>query len=241
MVKKFDTIIFDLDSTLVNIEGLEWLAHPDKIFNLPLISAAHEGKVPLNTAYEREVSIIAPSYADMLTLGRKYQQSLVEDAKEIIDALQILGKDVWLITNNFHPAIDIIANALNIPLENVFGNHFYFTNKGEYHGFDYTSLLTRNKGKAEIIKHHIDSNRKVAFIGDSVMDLEAKPVVDLFVGYGGVVSRKAVRDGSHIFLQSPSLTPLLQILLDKDEMITLEHHHDAELVRKAKAHKNQVS
>lgn len=227
MVSKFDTIIFDLDSTLVTIEGLEWLAEQERKTTLPLISAALEGKVPLATAFEKEMTVIAPQYKDMLALGRKYQESLIEDASEVIDALQTLGKEVWLVTNNFHPAIDIIANSLNIPLSHVFGSTLYFGNTGGYLGFDAKSPLVRNGGKAEVIRSNIPASKKVVFIGDGIPDLEVKPVVDLFVGYGGVVTRPVVKKQSHVFLESPNLTPLLSILLEDDELSLLKKHHSS--------------
>jgi phosphoserine phosphatase len=41
---------------------------------------------------------------------------------------------------------------------------------------------------------------KAAFVGDGVSDLEAKPAVDLFIGFGGVHTRPRVRENAEVFL-----------------------------------------
>jgi phosphoserine phosphatase len=41
---------------------------------------------------------------------------------------------------------------------------------------------------------------KAIFIGDGVSDLETKPAVDLFVGFGGVHTRVRVRENADVFI-----------------------------------------
>ena len=48
-------------------------------------------------------------------------------------------------------------------------------------------------------------------VGDGSSDLATQNVVDLFVGYGGVVARDKVKNGSEVFIQSVSLAPILPI------------------------------
>ncbi len=224
MTNRFDTVIFDLDSTLVAIEGLSYLSEQDQYQDLPLITASLDGNIPLKLAFQNEMSLISPSYRDMLKLGSRYKDSLLDNAKELIEILHLLGKEVWLITNSFHPAIDIAANSLNIHLSRVFGNHVYFDEYGVYQGYDKENPLTRNGGKAEVIKLHIDSDRKVAMIGDGIPDLETEPVVDLFIGFGGVIARPNVKKKAPIFINTLDLIHLTKYLLDEDELQTLKKH-----------------
>lgn len=224
MPKKFDVVIFDVDSTLVSVEGLLWLSQREKHQELPLLSASKDGKIPLKIAFQNEMALISPSYKDMLALGRLYRESLVDHAREVIHSLQVVGKDVWLISNDFHPSIDIIASALNIPSTNVFGNTIFYDEYGKYQGFDPESPLVRNGGKAEIIKRHISPDQRVAFVGDAVPDVETKPVVDLFVGFGGVISRPQVRQEADVYLNDRTLKPLLPLLLDQHELELLNKH-----------------
>lgn len=222
MQGKFDIVIFDLDSTLVTIEGLQWLSSILRQKDLPQIEASLEGKIPLKDAYHNELLLISPSYTDMLMLGNKYSDSFVDGAKSVIESLQLLGKEVWLMTNNFHPAIDVVANQLGIPLTSVYGSHLFFNTDGKYSGFDTKSPLVKNGGKADTVKNNIHPDMKVAMVGDAVLDLETMPVVDLFVGYGGVISRPKVKNEAHVFLESLSLLPLLELLLDEKELQQLK-------------------
>jgi hypothetical protein len=48
-------------------------------------------------------------------------------------------------------------------------------------------------------------------IGDGVSDLATRAVVDLFVGFGGVVARPKVRDQADVFVQTSSLAPILPL------------------------------
>jgi phosphoserine phosphatase len=225
MSRKFDAVVFDLDSTLVTIEGLLWLAAEQSSKDLPLFTASLDGKASLQKAFAAELSLLAPSYTDMLMLGRKYQESLVDDAKSVIDSLHLLGKEVWLLTNNFHPAIDIIASSLEIPHSRVFGSNLFFDQNGKYQGFDIHNPLVKNGGKAEVIKRHILPDMTVAFVGDAYPDLEAKSVVDLFIGFGGVISRPSIKSQAHVFVQEKSLSPILSLILEEDEMDLLTRHH----------------
>ena len=121
MNRKFDIVIFDLDSTLVTIEGLDWLADQKKIGAKIkfLTRQAMEGKIDMLSVMETKMAAIAPSYNDLVKLGNHYCHSFVEDTQEIIGALQTLGKEVWIITGNFKPAVTIAAKCLEIPEENV--------------------------------------------------------------------------------------------------------------------------
>ena len=42
--------------------------------------------------------------------------------------------------------------------------------------------------------------QRVIMIGDGVSDLETKPDVDLFIGFGGVVERAKVKQGAGFWL-----------------------------------------
>ena len=189
----------------------------------------------LHEALNKDLNLLAPTYMDMLTLGRKYTESLVDDASTVIEALHVLGKEVWLVTNNFHPAIDIIGSYLHIPMHKIYGVDMVFDKKGKYQGYDTSHPLTRNNGKAEIIKQNIIASKRVAFVGDAFLDLEAKPVVDLFIGYGGVTSREVVRKNAHVFVNSTTLLPILPLLLEEDEKELLRDHFDSSLLKRAES------
>ena len=55
-----------------------------------------------------------------------------------------------------------------------------------------------------------DAKRKM-MIGDGASDLATRAVVDLFVGFGGVVARQKVKDGADAFVSINSLAPILPL------------------------------
>jgi phosphoserine phosphatase len=57
------------------------------------------------------------------------------------------------------------------------------------------------------------SHGKAALVGDGVSDLEAKPALDLFIGFGGVHTRPQVRDNADVFVSGPRLDAVLPYLL----------------------------
>ena len=50
-------------------------------------------------------------------------------------------------------------------------------------------------------------------VGDGVTDLEARPAVDRFVAYAGVVDRPAVTAAADAVIRTPSLRPVLREVL----------------------------
>ena len=72
--------------------------------------------------------------------------------------------------------------------------------------------LTASDGKAQIVQELLDGQEgRSLLIGDGASDLLAAPAVDLFVGYGGVVSRRRVREEAPAFIHSRSMAPLLAL------------------------------
>ena len=65
MVKKIDIVIFDLDSTLVKIEGFMWLASEVTHDELKLFSSSLDGKVALHEALNKDLNLLAPTYMDI--------------------------------------------------------------------------------------------------------------------------------------------------------------------------------
>jgi phosphoserine phosphatase len=87
----------------------------------------------------------------------------------------------------------------------------FFAADGSYTGFDSAFPATRTGGKKEIIERlrRELSPEKVVMVGDGVSDLETSPAVDLFIGFGGFVTRDKVRREAGKFVTSLSAIPSL--------------------------------
>ena len=211
---RYRIVFFDVDSTLVTIEGIDVLGNGNPEI-ARLTAAAMNGETPLEEVYERRLQTIRPSLDLVEELGHTYQQSMVEGAKETIGILQSSGAVVHLVSAGIEQAILPLAEQLAVPQRQVHAVRLVFSERGEYVDFDRRSFLTRRGGKEIVVRDvRARTHGRAAFIGDGVSDLEAKPAVDLFVGFGGVQSRSSVREQADVYVDTPSLMAVLPFLQD---------------------------
>ncbi len=230
----FATVVFDCDSTLAGIEGIDELAG-DRIAEVrALTDAAMRGDVPLEEVYGRRLEIIRPTREQIDALGRLYVERLVEDAADTVAALLWLGKDVRVISGGLLPPVAALARELGVPLQGVAAVDLSFDADGDYTGFDEASPLARSGGKAEVVRGWA-VGRPALMVGDGATDLEARPEVDAFAAYMGVAYREQVADGADIVLLSPSLAPVLAIAASEGDRARLHASRWAPLLERADA------
>lgn len=185
-------VFFDVDSTLVTIEGIDVLGGGNPLI-AELTEAAMNGAIPLEEVYARRLELIRPSRADVDALAARYAASLVDGAAETIAALQQAGAIVHLVTAGIEQAILPLAQHLGV--RNVHAVRLHFTADGAYEDFDRRSPLARAGGKDLVVRDvRARTKGRAAFVGDGASDLEAKSAVDLFVGFGGVRERGVVKE-----------------------------------------------
>lgn len=201
----YNTIIFDCDSTLTTIEGVDWLAHlkgkTDEVSVLTRL--AMDGQVSFESVLEHRLNIIKPSYQDLVNLGHEYIKTSFPDAKETIRKLLTNNMQIYIVSGGYKIAIDIFAQWLGIRIDNVFAIDINFDKYNNYIDVNIDNLLAKNNGKLNTIQK-LNLTKKTILVGDGATDLEAKGAVDLFIGFGGVVSRQIVRDHADIFINTLS-------------------------------------
>jgi phosphoserine phosphatase len=213
---KYRHVFFDVDSTLVTIEGIDVLAEGNPEI-ARLTNAAMNGEVPLEEVYAQRLDLIRPSRTDVDALAARYVRSLVDGAAETIATLQDAGVQVHLVTAGILQAIAPLAAHLRIPARSVHAVSLVFNDDGTYRDFDRASPLTRGGGKEIVVRDVLARAKgKAAFIGDGVSDLETKPAVDLFIGFGGVHRRPRVEENATVYVHAPALRAVLPYLIDHD-------------------------
>jgi len=209
---RFRFVFFDVDSTLVTIEGIDVLAkgNPEIV---RLTEAAMNGEIPLGEVYGRRLEIIRPTRAEVEALGAQYVASMVDGVEETIATLRGAGAHIHLVTAGVAQAIAPLADKLDI--RRVHAVSLQFDSDGAYAGFDRTSPLARSGGKELVVRDVLSRSKGAsAFVGDGVTDLEAKPVVDLFIGFGGVHERARVRENAEVYVTEPTLKAVLPYLIE---------------------------
>ncbi|MCC7359551.1 MAG: HAD-IB family phosphatase [Anaerolineales bacterium] len=229
----FDLVIFDCDSTLTDVEGIDelarWQGRDAEV--AALTNQAMNGEVPLEAVYSRRLDLLQPTREEMRQLGRLYRDHLLPGAAEVVAALLAAERQVFIVSGGLAEAVRDLGQHLGLPSENVYavGTDYdelsgrwwetwsYRYRRGNpqarYAGHD-GGPLTIGSGKLEIVKRLRAQHRgRAMLIGDGTSDLEARAGVELFVGFGGVVSREKVMAGAEVYIRTASLAPILPLVL----------------------------
>lgn len=221
----FEHVFFDCDSTLTTVEGIDVLADiVGKRQRVEILTqAAMNGEVDLEDIYDKRLRTLRPTRQQVLDLRHVYKRNMVEDAARVVAALQALGHKVYIISGGLAEPVAEFGISLNIPRERIravnieynelSGNWWEKSDTDDKRYMTYTEgALTVSDGKAQIVRELMGDQRgRSLLIGDGDSDLQAGKSVDLFVGYGGVVSRQKVREAAPAFIESESLAPLLAL------------------------------
>jgi len=207
-------LLLDCDSTLSSIEGIDELGRLRGEATFAEIeamtTAAMEGRIPVESVFGRRLEIIRPEAGHIAEVGRRYLATVEPTAKATLDELRARGWTPVILSGGFRNVIRPLADFLGV--ERIEAVDLYQGPDGAYAGYDVAYPTTRSGGKPEIIQRLRTelAPRTVVMVGDGVSDLETKPVVDLFVGFGRYVTRERVRREAHHFIHSlAELPPLL--------------------------------
>ena len=210
----FGTVIFDCDSTLSSIEGIEDLA-ADRAHEIArLTQLAMEGRVQLEEVYGLRIQQVRPSRHRVERLGQRYIETMVADVPRVVRELMGAGIEVRIVSGGLKPAVLVLAAHLGIRPDAVAAVDVVFGSDGSYAGFDAQSPLTTAGGKRQVIEAWKPSlPAPVMLVGDGATDLEAKPAVDLFVAFTGVKDRATIRMAADVVIDGPSLLPVVKLAL----------------------------
>jgi phosphoserine phosphatase len=208
----FRTVIFDCDSTLSAIEGIEELASGHRAEVERLTDLAMQGQVPLEDVYGRRLELIRPTRKAVERVGQLYIARAVPGAVEAVRTLQEEGIGVYVVSGGLAPAVGALGRHLNVPGARIAAVDIWFDERGQYQGFDRDSPLARAGGKRIWVEARTDLVSPVLFIGDGATDLEARPAVDRFAAFTGVVRREPVVTGADYVITGPSLLPVLELV-----------------------------
>jgi len=211
---KYKNIIFDCDSTLTKIEGLDEIARQKGILDQveAITRKGMNGEIPYEVSFRRRwLEIVRPTKEDLEWLGQYYIRNLVEGAFEAVTKLKELARHVSILSHVPEPSIRILAEHLGIAQENVFAVPTKFI-------YDSTMEVSEEfLGEIDSFKERVVKEIRVTgptvLIGDGATDLKAARIADLFIGFGGVVFRPKLKKLCRFYIEEPSLQPILDIVL----------------------------
>lgn len=222
----FDHVIFDFDSTLTEIEGIDVLAEKAGVGEQisRLTDRAMDGSIELEQIYQQRLSTIRPTRGNIRALKEEYKKHLTEDAAQVIAALHYLKHKVYIVSAGLLDPIIEIGSGLGIPKDHIkavdleydeFSGEWWLAQTGEFNRAQavlkpHETELEKTHGKASVIRNLLaDRAGRSVLIGDGTSDLAASSMVDLFVGYTGVKARHRIVQHAQLVLSSKSLAPII--------------------------------
>ncbi len=200
--------IFDCDSTLSSIEGIDELGRLKGEATFAAVEQmtndAMDGKIAMESIFARRLDLIQPSTAEIEKVGALYIETVEPTALETFAELRAQGWSIIIISGGFKQAIEPFANFLGI--ERVEAVPLEFDEEGNYSGYQEDYPTARSGGKPELIRSikQTLSPEKVVMVGDGSSDLETMPEVDLFIGYGRYTERQKVKEGAEAYVYALS-------------------------------------
>ena len=204
-IKKADAVCFDVDSTVITEEGIDVLATSLGVGDAvsKLTASAMGGTTLFQNALKARLDLIKPSIENLENIQKEHPLQFTPRLEELIEILHKKGKNIYLVSGGFRQMINPIALQLGISVSNIYANNLFFTEDGEYNGFDTNEPTSKDGGKAKVIQDLIDKYdyKCVIMIGDGATDMQARPPAKAFIGYGGIIERKKVKNGADWFIK----------------------------------------
>jgi phosphoserine phosphatase len=200
-------VVFDADSTLVGVEGIDWLAElrtPDVAERIAELTAeSMAGRVPLEEVYAARLAAVAPTRGEVEELAQEYVSALAPGAERCVSALRAAGIRPLIVSGGLLPALLPLAERLGIAPPDVHGVGIWFGADGAYLEFDRGSPLTTQHGKAALVAG-LGLPRSIVAVGDGSTDLAIRTsgAADLFVAFTGFARRDAVVRGADLEVDS---------------------------------------
>jgi phosphoserine phosphatase len=229
-------VIFDCDSTLSRVEGIDELARISagaegtalKIASLT--KRAMEGDIPLESVYGLRLGTVNPTQEEVRHVAKIYRENVIPEAPAVIEALQASGVQVFIVSGGLIEPVRDFGEWLGVPPENIYAVdmqydqlaglwwRYWDQSDGQNPRANYlavcSSPLIGTGGKNRIIAQiRAACKGRALLIGDGLSDLEAGKEVDLFIGFGGAVYRRRVAAEAEIYIKTLSLSPVLPLAL----------------------------
>ena len=199
-------IIFDVDSTLLSVESLDFAvaralasqpggkARADEL--AAITDKGMAGALDFRQSLEQRIAIAGLTRQDIMPASVALTELITPGMFELTGALREKGHGVFAVSGGFLELLGPALATLGFMPGDVRANRFTFDEAGVVTGFDRDNPLSRSGGKAvavRALKSLTDASTAV-MVGDGRTDFEAfaDGAADAFIGFGGIVRREPV-------------------------------------------------
>lgn len=199
--------VFDFDSTLTSVEGLDVLAEislegkPEREEVVKKIQEITDlgidGDISFTESLKRRIALLKANKDDLnklIDLLKSKLSSSVEANKAFFEEYK---DQIYVISCGFKEFIVPIVEELGITEDRVYANTFEFDENGVIIGFDSSNPLSQHNGKVNCLKL-AGLDGEIQIIGDGYSDyvMRKEGVADKFFAYTENVSRKKATDNA---------------------------------------------
>lgn len=192
---RFASVVFDADSTLSAIEGIDWLGalRGERVGQVirDLTDRAMMGELPLEQVYAARLDAIKPTRAEIERLSAAYIEAIEPGAAALIAMLQVAGAHVVIVSGGLRDALLPMAAVLGVPASSVMAVDLLFDEVGNYVSLRSAQPLSEQDGKPRVVQA-LKLARPSVMIGDGSTDALVKGHTDMFYAYTGVVRRSVI-------------------------------------------------
>lgn len=202
-------VVFDVDSTLIQVESLDFAIRKTSghgqtnsvdLDQLEAItSAGMSGELDFTRSLEQRLALARLNRDLVHTVGELIANEITPGMPELLDRLRQRGRKVCAVSGGFMDLIWPALKTLGFADTEVHANRFIW-NDDVAVDFDRTLPLSRNGGKADVVRAlKAREGADIAImVGDGMTDYEAFEggAADSFIGFGGVVERRPVKERS---------------------------------------------
>ena len=198
-VTPFRSVVFDVDSTLTGIEGIDWLAARRGLELAAeiaeLTQQAMDGTVPIDRLYGLRLDMVRPTRQDLDELATAYEVEVAPGARALVLELMEAGLQLRIISGGIRGAVVPFARWLGIPAPAVHAVEVRVDASGHYAGWDAASLLATATGKGTVLKS-LGLPGPILGVGDGITDLSLRAGGASVAAYTGFVRRETVVQGA---------------------------------------------
>ncbi|MGV3708111.1 MAG: haloacid dehalogenase-like hydrolase [Gemmatimonas sp.] len=192
---RFASVVFDADSTLASIEGIDWLGAlrgADVGAEIErLTTRAMSGELPLEQVYGARLDVIRPTRDEIASVALAYVKSVEPGAAAVIGELVGAGVRVDIVSGGLRDALLPLADLLGVSHDRVHAVGLEFETVGAYRSLSADQWLSRQDGKPRLVRS-LELPRPSVMIGDGSTDAAVRGATDEFIAYTGVARRPLV-------------------------------------------------
>ncbi len=199
--------VFDFDSTLTSVEGLDVLAeislegNPKRAEIVKKIQEITDlgidGDISFTDSLSRRIALLQANKSHLGELIKLLKGKLSASVAANKSFFKDYKDQIYVISCGFKEFIDPIVADLNITSDRVYANTFKFDENGTIVGFDEVNPLSQHNGKVNCLKG-ANLDGEIQIIGDGYSDfvMRREGVAQKFFAYTENVSRKKATDNA---------------------------------------------